>query len=98
MHDKKPITADSSTTFSVVASAVGLAMLGTVAWANLRAEVKAIGKDSVTTQQSQEWIDNFRERNPNVVVPRLPDKKSASTKIASPVEAVLNERRNLARK
>lgn len=53
---------------------MGMTALGSLAWANLRYEIKSFSQIAVTEKQSQEWIDNARDKNPSITWPRLPQK------------------------
>ena len=73
----RTITPEWRVPLYVVGSAVALAVYGTVLYQNLKAEVS----DGVNFSQVQHWIDEARQRNPNINWPPLPEKHSATVPV-----------------
>lgn len=75
------ITPKARVPLSLVWPIVCFAVLVTIEWQvtlarmdTYHSESLQMYKDSVSVRQAQEWIDDFRENNPAVKVPRLPAK------------------------
>lgn len=82
MSKERTITPNSKVPLSVVGSAIGLAVLMTLQWADLKAEVRATSRDAVTEKQARYWIERAREMNPDISLPSLPEKEAG--KVAKP--------------
>lgn len=96
MSDRKPtITPEWRVPLYVVGSAVGLAVLMTAQWFNLKSEVRDLSANALSVQQAQEWIDNAREQNQTTPVkwPRIPDKKPLSALDSMAVVAARDDQR-----
>lgn len=76
--DKPTITGEWRVPLYILGSAIGLAVLMTSQWSDLRAEVQANTRDAVTQDQFREFIDTARDLNPAIHWPRLPERKKAS--------------------
>lgn len=70
------LTPNTKVPLYVVGSAIGLAVLLCLQWADIRHQLQDLTKDAVTEKQMQEWIENAREVNPQVKWPRLPTKET----------------------
>lgn len=68
------ITEQTRMPLALVISIVGLAILFTIGWADLRHQLG----NTLTTPQMQEWLENAREQNPSIKWPRIPQKQTPS--------------------
>ena len=55
---------------AIVASTLTLAVYGTILYDRVCAKIDA----AMTVTQAQEWIDDARDKNPQIYWPRLPEK------------------------
>lgn len=76
--EKPTITGEWRVPLYILGSAIGLAILMTSQWSDLKAEVQRNTREAVTQQQFQEFLDAARELNPALRWPRLPDRKHAA--------------------
>ena len=95
MSDKGTITEKTRVPIGFVISIVGVAILVSCQWMNLRSTMETYHRenvqmfqDSLSVKQAQEWIDDAREANPNVKWPRIPAKPTDQS-MSMQAEAVL---------
>jgi hypothetical protein len=79
--DRITLSSKSRVPLSVVGSAIGLAIYGTILYMRLSNQIEA----AITVTQAQQWIDDAREMNriayPGLVWPRLPAKEESKIEI-----------------
>ena len=95
MSDKGTINEKTKLPLGFVVSIVGLAVLMSCQWMNLRATMATyhaenlqLYRDTLTQKQAQEWIDDARELNPTVKWPRIPAKNEPPS-LSMQADAVL---------
>lgn len=86
------ITKDWKVPITIVVSVVSLAIYGTVLYDNTNYKIDRLSEKldwCVSTGQFQEFIDNLRDSNPSIKVPRLPDKKVQFNQMAATINIPL---------
>lgn len=74
MSRDRTITPQWNVPIYVVGSAIGLGVLMTSQWLDLKAEVQTTHRDAVTESQQRHWIEKAQDMNPTLHLPSLPDK------------------------